>query len=135
MVNAFCIRHADFRMDFITLRVPPWNLKWGGTVELWLLKGELLFSSVGPLKLIYGHWLRSSRKCTIIWLNIGLRVYLDLYVPDLLFSILVLFSQKHPLLEVFLLLKTPKNCKNRLWPKKYICNMSLEKFKSLSSSE
>ena len=25
-------------------------------------KGELLFSSVGPVKLIHGHWLRSSIK-------------------------------------------------------------------------
>ena len=34
------------------------------------------------------------------------------------FYILVLFSPKHPLLEVFLLIKTPKTCKNRFWPKK-----------------
>ena len=47
-------------------------------------------------------------KRTIFWLNIGLIVYLYFYVPDFpksttkyFFSILVLFSPKHPLLEVF----------------------------------
>ena len=47
-------------------------------------KGGLLFSSVGPLKLIQGCWLCSSSKMHHIFfcLNIGLRVYLDLYVQD-----------------------------------------------------
>ena len=35
-------------------------------------KGELLFSSFFLLQV----------KCTIFWLKIGLRVYLDLYAPD-----------------------------------------------------
>ena len=55
---------------------------------------------------------------------------------EVLFYILLLFSPKHPLLEAFLLIKTPKTCKNRCWPKKienllikYICYMGLEKFK------
>ena len=52
------------------------------------------------------------------------------------FYILVLFSPKHPILEMFLLIKTPKTCKSRCWPKKMenlvkknISDMSLEKFK------
>ena len=63
-------------------------------------------------------------KCTIFWLNIRLRVYLDLHVPDFpksnskyFFFILALFSLKHPILEAFLL-KTPKSCKKQFGPKK-----------------
>ena len=58
-------------------------------------------------------------KCTIFWLNIGLRAYLDLYVPDFpksnskyVFYILVLFSPEHPFFEGFLLIKHPKHVKN-----------------------
>jgi hypothetical protein len=65
-----------------------------------------------------------QEKCTIFWLNIGLRVYLDLYVPDFPKSTFKYFlypsnfSPKHPLLEAFLLIKTPQTCKNRFGPKK-----------------
>ena len=39
----------------------PWN-SWRGSVTRGRGKGELLFSSVGPVKLIHGHWLRSLSK-------------------------------------------------------------------------
>ena len=90
-------------------------------------------------------------KHTIFWLNIGLKIYLDLYVRDFLkstskyfffFYILVLFRPKHPILEVFfLLIKTPKKLKiffgqvQWKYSPKYIHKMSLENFKWLSSSE
>ena len=35
-------------------------------------------------------------KCTIIWLNIGLRVYLDLYMPDSPKNIFKYFSPNRP---------------------------------------
>ena len=65
-------------------------------------------------------------KSIMFWLNKGLRVYLDLYVPDLskstskyyFFYILVLFSLKHPLLEVFLLNKTIKTYKKPILARK-----------------
>ena len=56
-------------------------IKFTGDKIPWL-KGELLFSSVGPLTLIYMHWLCFQVTCTIFWLNISFRVHLDLYVPD-----------------------------------------------------
>ena len=40
---------------------------------LWFTKGELLYSSADFVP---------QGKCTIFWLNRGLRVYLDLYVLD-----------------------------------------------------
>ena len=43
-------------------------------------KGKLLFSSV--VKLIHGPKFVVQVKCTIFCINRGLRVYLDLYVPD-----------------------------------------------------
>ena len=45
-------------------------------------KGELLFSSVELVHFGVGCWHRSSSKMHHIWLNRGLSVYLDLYVPD-----------------------------------------------------
>ena len=81
------------------------------------LKGKLLFSSVGPVKLIHWHWLCSASKCNIFWLNIGLRVYLDLYLMNFPKStskyfifFLQLFSPKHPFWEAFALIKTLKTC-------------------------
>ena len=66
--------------------------------------------SVRPVKLIHGLRLFSHVKCTIFWLNIDLRVLLNLYVLDFpkstskyFFYILVLVSPKHPLLEAFCL--------------------------------
>ena len=63
-------------------------------------------------------------KCTIFWLNRGLRVYLDLYVSDFpksiskyflypsTFYILVLFFiPKHPIVEAFLVEQPPKSFK------------------------
>ena len=79
------------------------------------LKRGIIFStlsSVELVKLILGHWLWSSSKCSIWWLM--LRVYLDLYAPDLplsTFYILVLFSPKHPIVEAFLVEKTPTSYK------------------------
>ena len=49
---------------------------------LWFTKGELLYSSVGIVKLIHGTDFVPQGKCTIFWLNRGLRVYLDFYVSD-----------------------------------------------------
>ena len=51
------------------------------------------------------------------------------------FYILVIFSPKQPLMGAFLLIKTPKTYKTDFGQKngnlcqKYMCNMSLEKFK------
>ena len=45
-------------------------------------KGELLFSSVGPLTLIYGHGLCFSSNMHHILAQHIFRVYLDLYAPD-----------------------------------------------------
>ena len=51
-------------------------------------------------------------KCTIFWLNRGLREYLDLYAPDFpkstskYFLHPSTFSLKHPFLEVFLIKTT-----------------------------
>ena len=51
-------------------------------------------------------------KCSIFWPNRGLWVYLDTYVPDFqkvppsTFYILVLFSQKRPIMEAFCVKKT-----------------------------
>ena len=65
-------------------------------------------------------------KCIIFWLNTGLKVNFDLYVPDFpkstskyfFFYILVLFSPEHPILEAFLIIKTPKTCKKHILAKK-----------------
>ena len=59
-------------------------------------------------------------KWTIFWLKRGLRVYLDLYVPDCpkrtskYFYSLVLFSQKPPYFEGFLLKNPPNPCEQIL---------------------
>ena len=65
-------------------------------------------------------------KCTIFWLNRGLMVYLDLYAPDFpkstgsTFYILVLFSLKQTILEVFLVKTHPNHEeKKRLATQKY----------------
>ena len=64
-------------------------------------------------------------KCTIFWLNRGMRVYLGLYAPDFpkstskYFLHLVLFSLKHPILEVFLVKTTKIMKKKDLAKKKY----------------
>ena len=105
----------------LTVSLRFWTKGWANQ---WI-KGELLFSSVGPLKLIHVQWLRSSSKMHhilvqytfegifgFVWAGFSKKYLL------VLFSILVLFSPKHPLLQVFLLIKAPKTCKNWFWPEK-----------------
>ena len=59
-------------------------------------------------------------KGTKFWLNRGLRVYLDLYVSDFqkvplsTFYILIVFSPKHPILEVFFVKTHPNHVKPSL---------------------
>ena len=82
-------------------------------------------------------------KCTIFWLTIGLRVYLGLYVPDFpkntskyFFLYPSTFQSKTPSFEVVFVNKSTQNMKKRILARnngklsqKYICHMSLEKFK------
>ena len=88
------------------------------------VKGELLFSSVGPVKLIHGHWLRSSSTMIHILAQYRFEGMFGFVCGGfskkyllILFHILVLFSPKHTILETFLLIQTPKTCKKTILAK------------------
>ena len=107
----------------VSLGTTVWKYCQTWTPAVW--KGELLFSSVGPVKLIHGHWLCSSSKIQHILAQYRFE-YLFGFVYagfskkylEVLFNNPVIFSPKHPLLEAFLLIKAPKTWKKRFLPKK-----------------
>ena len=68
-------------------------------------KGELVFSSVGPVKLIHGH--RLSGKMNHILAQYRLEGIFGFVCARFSKKYLVLFSSKHPILEAFFI-KNPK---------------------------